>query len=61
MTKLKTTQKLVKAVEATEEAKTEFAAGLDAESTDDKEAKSKKTVAKKKEETIEVGATNDSN
>ena len=61
VTKLKTTQKLVKAVEATEEAKTEFAAGLDAESTDDKEAKSKKTVAKKKEETIEVGATNDSN
>jgi len=61
VTKLKTTPKLVKAVESTEEAKTEFAAGLDAESASDKEAKSKKVVTKKKEEATEVEAINDSN
>jgi len=62
VTKLKTTKKLVKEVEATAEEKTEFAQGLDAESEEVKaEAKPKKATAKKKEVTTEVEATNDSN
>lgn len=57
VTKLKTTQKLVKAVEATTEDQVAFAAGLDEESKELKaeEAKPKK-AAKKKEETTEVEA-----
>ena len=62
VTKLNTTQKLVKVVESTVEAEAEFAKGLDAESEEVKaDAKPKKVVAKKKEEATEVEATNDSN
>lgn len=55
VTKLKTTQKLVKAVEATEEAQSEFAKGLDAESNEAKaDAKPTKAASKKTEATTET-------
>ena len=57
VTKLKTTKKLVKAVEATTEDQVAFAAGLDEESKELKAEEEKpKKVAKKKEESTEVEA-----
>jgi len=61
VTKLKTTAKLVKAVESTAEGESEFVQGLDAESSSNKETKSKKVVTQKKAEATEMEATNDSN